>query len=90
LFSPEENDLIVIGLYAKQHIFERAYGNYLGLYQLGQFMAHEMGLQLTTVHCIATVAAPGKVKKKDASEFISKLKETIPDWNKENKEAEKT
>ena len=33
------------GFYATQYVVERAYGNYLGLCRLGEFMAHEMGLK---------------------------------------------
>ena len=46
----------VTGFYATQYIFERAYGNYLGLCRLGRFMAQEMGRQLTQVTCIASPA----------------------------------
>ncbi len=38
-----------------QYLFERAYGNYLGLKRLGDFMAHEMSLTLERVVCIAAV-----------------------------------
>ena len=48
--------LSVTGFYATQYVIERAYGNYLGLCGLGQFMAHEMGLRLDRVTCIATPA----------------------------------
>jgi hypothetical protein len=50
------HDLTVIGFYPVHYIFERAYGNYLGLSHLGQFMAKEMGLSLTRVICTAGVA----------------------------------
>ena len=44
IFSPRKNqELSITGVYATQYIFERAYGNYLGLYHLGQFVAHELG-----------------------------------------------
>jgi hypothetical protein len=39
--------LAVTGFYATQHIFEKAYGNYMGLCRLGKFMAHEMKLRFT-------------------------------------------
>jgi hypothetical protein len=39
-----------------QYLFERAYGNYLGLARLGEFMAHEMGLRLERVVCFSAVA----------------------------------
>ena len=56
-FAPTSTGaLSVTGFYATQYIFERSYGNYLGLCRLGQFMAHEMGLILERVICIATPA----------------------------------
>ena len=45
----------VTGFYANQTMLEKAYGNYLGLYWLGKFMAHEMNLKLSKVNCIASV-----------------------------------
>jgi|HubBroStandDraft_4_1064222.scaffolds.fasta_scaffold90845_1 hypothetical protein len=50
------HDLTVLGFYPVHYIFERAYGNYLGLIHLGQFMAKEMGLNLTRVVCTTGVA----------------------------------
>ena len=54
-FDPQGKDgLAMTGIYVTQYIFERAYGNYLGLIRLGNFMAHEMGLTLERVTCVAT------------------------------------
>lgn len=50
------NRLGLTGFYATQYMYERAYGNYLGLCRLGLFMAHEMGLKLDKVTCIASPA----------------------------------
>src|ERR1700730_7888231 len=50
------HDLTVLGFYPVHYVFERAYGNYLGLAHLGQFMAKEMGLNLTRVVCTTGVA----------------------------------
>ena len=62
-FAPQGADgLMVTGLYATQSIFERAYGNYLGLCRLGRFMAQEMGKQLTQVTCVASPAKRDKTK----------------------------
>lgn len=47
----ESNTLSVTGYYTTQYILDRAYGNYLGLLHLGQFMAYEMNLVLTRVNC---------------------------------------
>jgi hypothetical protein len=60
------HDLTVLGFYPVHYIFERAYGNYLGLFHLGQFMAKELGLNLARVVCTAGVAkfevSAGKVR----------------------------
>ena len=58
-----DDGLSVTGFYATQYMFERAYGNYLGLCRLGHFMAHEMGLRLSQVVCIATPAVRDGTKK---------------------------
>ncbi len=46
--------MTVLAFYAKQLLLEKAYGNYLGLYRLGRFMAGEMGMTLRKVTCIAS------------------------------------
>lgn len=57
-FNPKgsngKDGLEVVAFYANQTLMEKAYGNYLGLYRLGQFMAREMGLKLKNVVCIAS------------------------------------
>lgn len=54
-----KDGLAVTGFYATQYMFEKAYGNYLGLCRLGQFMAHEMNLELKQMTCVANVAKIG-------------------------------
>lgn len=75
-FTPyNDGELAVTGFYASQYIFERAYGNYLGLCNLGRFMAHEMDLRLTRMTCVASVAMLGTEKNKvrELSTFINKI-----------------
>ena len=75
-FAPHgPNGLAVTGFYATQYIFERAYGNYLGLSRLGRFMAHEMDRQLTQVTCIANVATRGNQSKKRLEEIATAIAE---------------
>ena len=63
-FTPVEHGrLSVTGFYATQYQFEKAYGNYLGLYWLGRFMAKQLGLELTQVVCIASVLSLGDESK---------------------------
>jgi len=52
--SNGSDGLEVVAFYANQLLFEKAYGNYLGLCRLGKFMAGEMGLRLTGITCIAS------------------------------------
>lgn len=63
-----KDGLVLTGFYANQYIFEKAYGNYLGLYRMGLFMAQEMGLELKQIVCIANVA-----KYADSSKFSMKV-----------------
>lgn len=52
--SNGKDGLSVVAFYANQTLAEKAYGNYLGLYRLGRFMANEMGIQMKEVVCIAS------------------------------------
>lgn len=49
-----EKGIAITGFYPSQHIFARAYGNYLGLAHLGRFLCDQTGLSLRRVTCIAT------------------------------------
>jgi thymidylate synthase len=73
-FAPfDQTKLRVTGVYATQYLFEKAYGNYLGLYYLGHFMAHELGLELAQINCIASVAKRGTPSKKDLRTLATEL-----------------
>jgi hypothetical protein len=52
----DEDALSITGYYATQTLFERAYGNYVGLCELGRFFASQWNLHLTRVTCVASVA----------------------------------
>ncbi len=65
--------LAVNAYYPAQYIFDRAYGNYLGLCHLGFFMAHEMGLEFVRLNCFIGRPELGDVKKK----ALRKLEEMV-------------
>lgn len=67
--------LSVTGFYAMQHLFERGYGNYLGLARLGYFVAHAMGRTLTRCTCVASVGrfASSSRTKQDLRPLASEL-----------------
>lgn len=62
-FSIHGGHLTVIGFYPTQHIFDKAYGNYLGLCSLGIFMAHEIGVTFCGMHCFVSHPKVGAVNK---------------------------
>ena len=64
-FEPTSLGLVVNAFYATQQIFDKAYGNYLGLAQLGTFMAHEMDMQLARLNVMVGVAKLERIKKSD-------------------------
>lgn len=85
IFHPKGSNgsdgLEVMALYANQLLFEKAYGNYRGLYRLGKFMAGEMGLKLTGVTCMAshlTLCKSG-TSKGDLMPLIEVLRREVAD-----------
>lgn len=77
-FTPLPNGgLSVTGIYATQLQFEKAYGNYLGLYWLGRFMAKHLNLKLRQVVCMAAVLQRSDeqdVKKNQLQPFSDELR----------------
>jgi hypothetical protein len=55
-FAPTSDGLNLNAFYATQYMVERAYGNYLGLCRLGQFVAYELKLQLRRFTCFTGLA----------------------------------
>lgn len=72
----------VVALYANQLLIEKAYGNYLGLYRLGKFMAGEMGLTLKSITCIATnLKRSDNRNKRDFAQLVAEIRKEIPNAN---------
>jgi len=62
-FQPVGNDrLAMSAFYATQYMLEKAYGNYLGLWRLGQFVAHETKRRMWELDCFVGVAMLGHTK----------------------------
>jgi hypothetical protein len=73
-FAPlGDGKLAVVADYPTQYLFERGYGNYLGLCRLGKFMARELGLELTQFTCTVGVAVLWDIAK----QHLRGLKETL-------------
>lgn len=76
-FAPCGNGgLSVNGFYAIQYLFERAYGNYLGLCHLGQFVAHELKLKLVQMNCTIGIAELD-CKTADVNKLVEGLKKRL-------------
>ena len=69
--------MAINAIYAMQHLTNRGYGNYVGLRNLENFMASEMGLELDEVNCIASVLELGKMNKTEARKFINKYRKYV-------------
>lgn len=78
-FTPlSRGKLAITAFYATQDLFEKAYGNYVGLLDLGRFMAHEMGLELSQINCVASVARLGdRASKTSLRGLEDQLKEIL-------------
>jgi thymidylate synthase len=62
-FVPQVENLTLNAFYATQQIFNKAYGNYLGLCRLGSFMAQEMELTFSRMNCFIGVAKLDNITK---------------------------
>lgn len=71
----EAGSLEVTAYYPTQYLFDRAYGNYLGLCQLGHVLAHSLGAKLTRFTCFT--ARPEVGKKKPDRAFINMLRKYV-------------
>jgi hypothetical protein len=68
--------IAVNGFYAMQYLFERAYGNYLGLCRLGEFVAHEIDLELIQMNCTVGIGTLD-VKSSDIKDLIKALEKRL-------------
>ena len=75
-----KSGLCITGYYPKEYIFDRGYGNYLGLCRLGQFMATGMGLELAQMTCFVGVASVGTMRKAPLKSFEHKLETIISEY----------
>jgi len=69
--------LILNGFYAIQYLYERGYGNWLGLINLGKFMAKEMNLEFEKFNCFIGIEQLDCLGKTDARKLLKNLKENL-------------
>jgi hypothetical protein len=79
-FTPNstEGTLSVTALYAEQYVFDRGYGNYLGLCRLGRFVAEEMKLRFAQLTSVASCAKLGDaLSKRGAQDILRQIEREI-------------
>ena len=64
-FAPTTAGLVTNAFYATQQIFDKAYGNYLGLAQLGAFIAHQLNMPLARLNVMVGIAKLERIPKSD-------------------------
>jgi hypothetical protein len=73
----EAGTLEINAYYPTQYMLERAYGNYLGLCQLGHFIAHQMGVRLTAFTCFVGNPELGNANKSEVAQLASYLRKRL-------------
>ena len=73
----DDGCLAVNAYYPTQYIFDRAYGNYLGLCHLGQFLAHEADCSFSRFNCYIGQPILGDVRKRDVRSLAELVRKQI-------------
>jgi len=77
-YKSENGGLILNSFYAIQYLYQRAYGNWLGLINLGKFVANEAGLEFERFNCfIGVEQLEPKVNKSQAQEILKEMTELV-------------
>lgn len=73
----EKGTLEVNAYYPTQYMFDRAYGNYLGLCQLGHFLAHQLGARFSRLTCFVARPELGSGSKSAHAKLVNILRERV-------------
>ena len=76
-YKLETGGLALNSFYALQYFYQRAYGNWLGLINLGNFIAQESGLKLEQMNCFVGVEVLDKINKTDAKKLYNEASEIL-------------
>ena len=69
-YKSETEGLILNSFYAIQYLYQRAYGNWLGLINLGKFIANECNLEFERFNCFIGVEKLDHLKKEQAKKLL--------------------
>jgi hypothetical protein len=73
--------IAVHAFYPTQYIFDRAYGNYLGLCHLGSYIAHQTGLRFARLNCYIGEPHLGDVNKRDVADLANAVEQRLSALN---------
>lgn len=74
-FKSETGGLILNSFYAIQYLYQKAYGNWLGLINLGRFVAEECEMDFERFNCFVGVEQmEPKISKGEAKELLKKMR----------------
>ena len=76
-YKSENGGLVLNSFYAMQYFYRRAYGNWLGLINLGKFVARESGLEFERFNCYIGVEKLDNIKKEEAVKMVKKIAEIL-------------
>jgi hypothetical protein len=71
-FISENGGLVLNSFYAIQYLYRRSYGNWLGLINLGKFIANELNIELERLNCYVGVEK-WEVPKGNAKKILKKI-----------------
>ena len=74
-YKSEKGGLIINSFYAIQYLYRRAYGNWVGLINLGHFIARETGLSLERFNCFIGIEHLDHLTKQEAKKLVEELEE---------------
>jgi thymidylate synthase len=72
-YKSETGGLVLNSFYAIQYLYQRAYGNWLGLINLGKFIANEADLEFERFNCFIGVEKLDHLKKEQAEKLLIAL-----------------
>lgn len=72
-YKSETGGLVLNSFYAIQYLYQRAYGNWLGLINLGKFVAQEANMNFERFNCFIGIEKLDELTKAKAKELFDKM-----------------
>lgn len=73
VFQSSNGGLVLNSFYAIQYLYRRGYGNWLGLINLGKFLANELQVDFERFNCYVGVEKLDSLKKNQAQILLSEM-----------------